>query len=61
MCPCLIHYVLPVSIHSSAPSTFSEATSIIEKRRKKHVGVENENEGERWQQGACIKKTTDDQ
>jgi len=50
-----------VSIHSRAPSPFCEATSIIEKRRKKHVGVENENEGERWQQGACIKKTTDDQ
>jgi hypothetical protein len=34
---------------------------LLKKEGKKHVGVENENEGERWQQGACIKKTTDDQ
>jgi hypothetical protein len=28
-----------VSIHSRAPSTFSEATSIIEKRRKNMLGL----------------------
>jgi hypothetical protein len=35
----MTHYILPVSIHSRAPSTFSEATSIIEKRRKNMLGL----------------------
>ena len=38
-CHSLNHYILPVSIHSRAPSPFSEATSIIEKRRKNMLGL----------------------